>query len=50
MKSPVLEAMGIAKYFGDITAISGVAVALPEMEIAATVRGDGRGRPTCVDR
>jgi ABC-type branched-subunit amino acid transport system ATPase component len=50
MKSPMLEAIGIAKYFGDITAISGVAVALRKMKIAAIVGSEGRGRPTLVGR
>jgi ABC-type sugar transport system ATPase subunit len=48
MTSPVLEAKGIAKHFGGITALTGVDVALHKSEIVALVGDNGAGKSTLV--
>jgi ABC-type sugar transport system ATPase subunit len=48
MTSPVLEAKGIVKHFGGITALTGVDVALHKSEIVALVGDNGAGKSTLV--
>lgn len=45
---PILEARGIVKRFGGVTALGGVDVALSEGEIAALVGDNGAGKSTFV--
>jgi len=46
--SPVLEAKGIAKHFGGVTALTDVDVALHKSEIVALVGDNGAGKSTLV--
>lgn len=48
MASPVLEAKGIAKHFGGVTALTDVDVALHKSEIVALVGDNGAGKSTLV--
>jgi D-xylose transport system ATP-binding protein len=48
MTSPVLEAKGIAKRFGGVTALAGIDVALHRSEIVALVGDNGAGKSTLV--
>jgi ABC-type sugar transport system ATPase subunit len=48
MTSPVLEAKGIVKHFGGVTALTGVDVALHRSEIVALVGDNGAGKSTLV--
>jgi ABC-type sugar transport system ATPase subunit len=45
---PVLEARGIAKHFGGVTALAGIDVALHRSEIVALVGDNGAGKSTLV--
>jgi len=46
--SPVLEAKGIAKHFGGVTALTDVDIALHKSEIVALVGDNGAGKSTLV--
>ena len=48
MASPVLEAKGIAKHFGGVTALTDVDIALHKSEIVALVGDNGAGKSTLV--
>jgi D-xylose transport system ATP-binding protein len=48
MSEPVLEAKGIVKHFGGVTALAGVDVALFRSEIVALVGDNGAGKSTLV--
>lgn len=48
MPQPVLEATGIVKHFGGVTALAGVDIALHRSEIVALVGDNGAGKSTLV--